>query len=262
MSKKKLFVVSDVHSFYTIMKDALDKAGFDPNNENHWLIVCGDCFDRGDESEEMLHYLMSLERKVLIRGNHDDLLEECCERGYPQWHDNHNFTTQTINDIGGACEGKSFSECCLITYNKMAAYRNLLVNYFETKNYIFVHGWIPCEYYENDYNPNKPWHQYGKTYRYNPNWRDCNDVEWYNARWINGIKRGREGIIEPNKTIVCGHWHCSYGHHKRTGSPEHDVGAIWDPYYDDGMIAIDRCTATTYEVNVLELEDEFLEDEE
>ena len=34
MSKKKLFVVSDVHSFYTIMKDALDKAGFDPNNEN------------------------------------------------------------------------------------------------------------------------------------------------------------------------------------------------------------------------------------
>lgn len=34
----KFFVISDVHSFYTPMKEALDAAGFDPDDEDHWLI--------------------------------------------------------------------------------------------------------------------------------------------------------------------------------------------------------------------------------
>ena len=97
----KFFVVSDVHSFYTPLKKALDENGFNPNDENHWLIVCGDCFDRGDESEELLHYLMSLERKILVKGNHDILLEDCCKRGFPYSHDKQNGTTRTIQDISG-----------------------------------------------------------------------------------------------------------------------------------------------------------------
>ena len=43
----KFFVVSDIHGFYDIFIDALDKAGFDKNNEEHYLICCGDYFDRG-----------------------------------------------------------------------------------------------------------------------------------------------------------------------------------------------------------------------
>ena len=34
----KLFVVSDIHGFYDEMMNALDEAGFDPSNEEHWLI--------------------------------------------------------------------------------------------------------------------------------------------------------------------------------------------------------------------------------
>ena len=60
----KLFCMSDLHSFYTPMKKALDEAGFDPNNEDHWLIVCGDAFDRGPDSCKMYDFLMKLERKV------------------------------------------------------------------------------------------------------------------------------------------------------------------------------------------------------
>ena len=97
----KFFVVSDIHSFYTPLKKALDGAGFDPDNEDHWLVVCGDAFDRGRESFEVLRFLMGLERKILIRGNHDDLLEECCLRGYPEWHYNSNGTRRTIQ-IGRA----------------------------------------------------------------------------------------------------------------------------------------------------------------
>jgi serine/threonine protein phosphatase 1 len=75
------FVVSDIHGFYKEMRDALDEAGFDPNNENHWLISCGDNWDRGPNPLEVMKYFRTLPRKILIRGNHEDLFEECCERG-------------------------------------------------------------------------------------------------------------------------------------------------------------------------------------
>ena len=42
MSTMRYFVVTDVHGFYDEMIEALDIAGFDPNNENHWLISLGD----------------------------------------------------------------------------------------------------------------------------------------------------------------------------------------------------------------------------
>ena len=54
----KYFVVSDVHSFYTKMKEALGRAGFDETNPNHTLRSCGDLFDRGKESKETLEYVM------------------------------------------------------------------------------------------------------------------------------------------------------------------------------------------------------------
>ena len=60
------------------------------------------------------------------------------------------------------------------------------------------------------------------------------------------------------QTIVCGHWHCSYGHHIVDGTPEFGDGANFNPFYADGIIAIDACTAASHKVNVVVLEDEFL----
>lgn len=36
------FVTSDIHGFYNELQTALNGAGFDPNNENHIFISCGD----------------------------------------------------------------------------------------------------------------------------------------------------------------------------------------------------------------------------
>ena len=47
MSKKYLYCVSDVHSFYDELMTALTKAGFDINNEEHIFVSCGDLLDRG-----------------------------------------------------------------------------------------------------------------------------------------------------------------------------------------------------------------------
>ena len=243
----KLFVTSDVHSFYTPLKKALDEAGFDPNNKEHWLIVCGDCFDRGDESEEVLRFLMSLERKILVKGNHDTLLEECCMREFSYSHDVSNGTVKTIQDLGGAGYGRDFAECCCRTWDKLARYRELLVNYFETKNYIFVHSWIPII------------SQNGGYCKYDENWRDASDSSWEEAMWGNPFDMHFLDLNKTGKTIVFGHWHCSTGHEMlgRCKS-EFDKDAIWEPCFAEGIIGVDRCTAYTGECNVVVLEDEFI----
>ena len=71
-----LYAISDIHSAYTPMKKALDEVGFEPGNKNHLLVVCGDLFDRMDESQQVLDYMMSVPNKVLIKGNHEDLMRE------------------------------------------------------------------------------------------------------------------------------------------------------------------------------------------
>lgn len=243
----KFFVCSDIHSFYTPLKKALDEKGFDLNNENHWLVVCGDVFDRGGESLDVFHFIMGLDRKIIVKGNHDILLEDCCMREFHEWYDVSNGTTTTIQDIGMAVYGRTFDECCQITWSKLARYRELLVNYFETQNYIFVHSWIPII------------SQNGGYCKYDEDWRSATDDRWERAMWGNPFDMHMLNLNQTGKTIVFGHWHVSAGH-KMLGrcNDEFDGDAIWEPCYAEGVIGIDRCTAHTGAVNVIVLEDEFL----
>ena len=242
----KFFVTSDIHSFYTPLRKALDENGFDPNNKDHWLIVCGDCFDRGDESKELLKYLMSLDRKILIKGNHDILLEDCCMREFPYSYDKHNGTTKTIKDLGGYMKGVPFDECCQITWNKLARYRELLVNYFETQNYIFVHSWIPII------------SQNGGFYKYDKNWRNATNNQWELAMWSNPFEMAEQGLL-PDKKLIFGHFHTSFPRAKYEGGEEFGSEANFDIYYGDGYIAIDGCVAAyNGQINILKIEDEFI----
>ena len=254
----KLFCVSDVHSHYSALKKALDEAGFEKDNPTHYFVSCGDALDRGGESEEVLHFLMSLERKILIKGNHDLLLEDLCMRGFPYSHDFSNGTVKTVNDVGGAGEGYSFDKCCENTWNRTAAYRASLVNYFETENYIFVHSWIPTI----TTGPKKPWQTLNKYYKYKKDWRDATEFEWEEAMWGNPFYKAQDGMNKTNKTIVAGHWHCSLGHLISSDGELSEFGedACWDIYRNDDwkFIGIDKCTAYTGKVNVLVLEDNFL----
>ena len=124
-----------------------------------------------------------------------------------------------------------------------------MVDYFETKNHIFVHGWIPCDALG-----------YGgraDTFYYKENWREVDATEWNYARWYNGMEAARQGVIEPDKTIVCGHWHCSYGHAKIEGNgEERGDNADYSPYYGKGVIALDACTVLSKKVNCIVIDDE------
>jgi serine/threonine protein phosphatase 1 len=77
---KEYFVCSDIHGFYDIFFTGLINAGFDYYNSDHYIIICGDIFDRGSQAKELLKFLLEfqqLNRLILIRGNHEDLIEDC-----------------------------------------------------------------------------------------------------------------------------------------------------------------------------------------
>lgn len=72
--KRKLFVVSDIHGHYTEFAEAIDASGFERENPAHLLIFCGDLFDRGNENMQVMRFFEGIENRVMIRGNHEDVL--------------------------------------------------------------------------------------------------------------------------------------------------------------------------------------------
>ena len=255
--KKKLFVISDVHGFYDEMKKALDEAGFDENNQDHLLLGLGDYFDRGREPLKVMKYLHNLPNKVLVKGNHEQLLVDCCRRGMTYSHDISNGTARTIYDIAyipGHIE--DFPEMCDYTLNRTKHFLDSMVDYFETKNYIFVHSWIPV--INEDGLPAH--YTRGRRFSFNPYWRNANRKDWDESRWGNPFALDEQGLNQTGKTIVFGHWHSSTGWAKAEGRSEFGEDAKFDIYYGDGFTSIDACTAHTGKVNVLVLEDELLED--
>ena len=242
---KKYFVVTDVHSYFTLMKDALEQAGYDKANPNHIFVSCGDLLDRGDESAAILTFVNSIpkSRKILIKGNHEDLLERCLDEESFYSNDLHNGTLKTIYNLAGKTEFEYFINSdtknvfsTVKAYKPLYKYLNSLQDYAEVGNYMFVHGWFPlCQ--------------------------DWSEEAWEKARWMNGMEAWKKGEVLKGKTVVCGHWHCSWGwSHLDQARPEFppknrkNWEKSFEPYIKEGIIALDACTAYSKKVNVVVLE--------
>lgn len=249
----KLFVISDVHGFYNEMKRALDDAGFDPENENHWLIGCGDYFDRGHQPAQVMRYLKGLPRKILVRGNHELLFKECCDRGFWLGHDLQNGTMNTICELGGEKYGHSFDECCVIAQQRVKLFFDSMVNYFETEHYIFVHSFIPLKNLDGL----PMYYTRNRKFEFNPDWRNAYASEWEAATWGNPFDLATKGFL-PDKTLVFGHFHTSWPRYQYYNKPEWGDNADFSIYYGDGYIGIDACTAYSKKLNVLTIEDNFI----
>lgn len=247
---KKYFVISDVHSHFTPLKEVLDRCNFNINNKEHIFVSCGDLLDRGDESRECLEFVNSLHenRKILICGNHEDLLYDAILRGYFQSHDYHNQTVKTCADLCGIdfIEKVEVLDKILMEmpYNKeLEKYYDSLKNYAEIDDFICVHGWLPLT-------------SSGKNVKRNIS--KCTEKDWKNARWLNGMLMWQHDIKPPkNKTVICGHWHTSFGNYyiHDVGSGEFTYDSDFSPFIDNGIIALDACTAYTKKVNCIVIED-------
>lgn len=248
----KYYITADVHGFYTGFHKALDDAGYFSDPEPHKLIILGDVFDRGLEAVQMQQFILQLMEQddvILIRGNHEDLYEEMVttDEGLPVRHHKSNGTYSTALQLTGYDPGLAIMRNLdfAAAAQETPYFRQIIpaaIDYYETEHYIFVHGWIPGV------------RERGGCYSYRADWRDADPEEWRWARWINGMDAAQSCTEE--KTILCGHWHSSYGHrrYEHKGS-EFGPDADFSPYYGPGVIALDACTAYSKKVNVVILED-------
>jgi len=246
----KYFVTSDVHSAYTPLMNALIKAGFDKNNYEHKVIICGDLFDRMDETVQVYEFAKEMAKQgrlIYIRGNHEDLLFDCVDelkkKYTPSRHHFSNGTVKTICQFCGQSEwiihDPASRSQILDTMQPILDFINEnCVNYYEVGDYIFTHAWLPTYYHLKDF-------------------RDADESDWKEARWINGMDMWQNPKNRVDgKTIICGHWHTSWGH-----AYLHDDGFEWgknvakfEPFVDVGIMAIDACVAYSGKINCVVIE--------
>lgn len=255
---KKYFVVSDVHSFFTLLMNTLLFNGFDINNPNHILVICGDLFDRGNETVELFEFVQKLIRQkrcVYVRGNHEDLLLDCLkeiERGvYVSSHHKHNGTLKTIaafmdcSEYDFICKSYDKDKFRSISEDIKNFIVHNTVDFAELDDYVFVHGWVPC-------------------YQGLESYKVASSEDWQQSRWDNGMEMWKNPRCRvEGKTVVCGHWHCSWGwSHLRQARKEFpqksmkDWQKSFEPFIDEGIVAIDACTPYSEIVNCYVIESE------
>ena len=93
-----------------------------------------------------------------------------------------------------------------------------------------------------------------------------NQFLWKDARWLNGMDEWQKGCKLEDKTVVCGHWHCSWGwsHIKQErkefpnkgGDPQNPVWKkSFEPFVENGIIALDSCVAYSGFLNCIVIEE-------
>lgn len=259
----KYYVLADVHGFCTKLRKTLEEKGYFSDTVPRKLVLLGDFFDRGKEPCAMQEFLLEELAKgnvILVRGNHEDLAEDFCDRledymtplFYRSAH-YYNGTAETMFALSGVTfeEAYTFPKRASNLMRRTPFLREIVprtVDYFETEHYVFVHGWIPCDTAGDPYDP----------VRYLPmaDWRSAEKAAWELARWHNGMRAHADGVTVPGKTVVCGHVHASYGHAVLEGKgSEYGPDADFSPYRAEGILAIDGCTAASGVMNCVVLED-------
>lgn len=283
MNKIKYFCVSDIHSFYTPLMKALEDKGFDINDDTHKLIICGDAFDRGDETVKVFDFMKLLKSKnrlIYIRGNHEDLLDDCLyEISLGKTPGSHHFSNGTVKTICMICQesewivyNPSNTNIDLInerTKELVSFIRDTCIDYFELGNKIFVHSWIPLK--------DSSWGHYFRAARYSgydeawnvdPKTLSTSELilnrdRWKVARWVNPFVQWKDKNYPEDKTIVFGHWHCSeyWGTYKFERKPFPQKNSpnwlkSFEPAIDDHIIGIDACTTYSGIVNCVVFDEE------
>lgn len=250
--KKKIFAVSDLHGHYFETIAALASAGWSAEDSSHLLVVCGDLFDRGQNSLEVFRFLDEMvknDKAIVLQGNHEEFFTQWLEG--PTSHFNYMFNglRETVDSFLG--EQKSFSKWFQKNpdskdpwyefsddarkkinhkYPELLGWLKNLPHYFETEHYIFTHGSI-------------------QTFG---NWKEPAGG-WKHHHWDKGEFFSQD-ISSTDKIVVVGHFGTASIREMYEMRSYEDHSIL---VRDDGkVIMIDGCTALTKEVNVLSVSDE------
>jgi serine/threonine protein phosphatase 1 len=129
---KRTFVIGDIHGGLKALKQVLERAEV---NTNDTLIFLGDYVDGWSESPQVLEFLMELRHThdcVLLRGNHDELLQ-------------HYLETNSYNEMwkihGGLSTIDAYKKLNAAKKSEHIAFLKTLKNYhLDEKNRLFVHA--------------------------------------------------------------------------------------------------------------------------
>lgn len=239
---RKLFVVSDVHGHASELKKALDGAGFEAENQNHVFVSCGDLFDRGNENADVYEFVKGLERKILIKGNHEDILYKVLTCTSMTEEAVLNGTDMTVAQIFGEKavdeNGYFHKDLYQEKANDLLAFLDSMLNYYKTEKYVFTHGWLPIIFE-------------GRYPKIDPLWRTASEEDWKESRWLEWQQLYSVKATLDGKTIVCGHRPARLGY-MFDDRREPDCN---EPFYGEGMLAIDAHTVRSGFVNVLVIEE-------
>jgi len=255
----RYFVVGDPHSFCDLLIDALKEAGWYDYKGDKKIIILGDIMDRGNQPKKMQGFIMDLinnNQLILIGGNHESMAKEfvdtflrTCLRGLGYDSYIENGTVATMSDLTDMSEENMKRYPADFMYRaRQTDYFSKIIpfatNYYETKQYIFVHGYIPMDFSE-----------FGKP------WRELSDDMWDSAKWLNGIEQFKKGIVEKEKIIVFGHRSASIAHYMfdKEGS-KFGPDANYKPYYNikngTGIIALDSHVVKSNFINCIVIDDD------
>lgn len=268
--KKNLFFISDIHGCFNEMITALKEAGYDKDDQNNLLVVLGDNFDRGSESLAVYEYLKALTdegKAVVVKGNHDTMLEEYLDGSCnTPWNYFKNGTDETLAEF--LHRSRPFESWLLIDkkedvnpdmnanfeewikgarkeineeYPELLPWLKNLPRYFESQNYIGVHGAIDVDA--------EDWHE--------PNCELYGLKGWDALDFNDGTFFGKE-ITNTKKKIIIGHFG-TYHLREMYGlkdSLELDFSTL--KRGDGRIIAIDTTTPYSKKVNVFVVESEEL----
>lgn len=243
---RDIFAVSDIHAHAGRLFEALEAAGFDRNDPHHLLVVCGDYFDRGGESRAVYRYLRATPNKILLRGNHEIMLENALTRGFLRDVDVRNGLDRTILSLFGSdsldYNGRIYADPDEVA--DVLRFAAGTYDYFETAHHCFVHGWLPLAIDEQG------------VASPHADWRVATRDEWRRAAWIEWQHAyAAEGLLPRDRVLVCGHRTAAYGAKFDPSRRTNDFSI----FRGEGLIAIDAQTVTSGRVNVLVLRDEPLE---
>lgn len=145
MSITRLVCLSDPHACFDLLRNLLEKV-FRFNPATDYLLVLGDVLDRGPDALECVLYLSDLRSKYpdrvkLLMGNHEYTAWNSLTPGTGTIEDMRtplNWITsyggeQTIKSFGSVDNAKEI----LLPYIESLDY------FYETPDFIFVHGGIP-----------------------------------------------------------------------------------------------------------------------
>lgn len=139
--KERILAVGDIHGCYTKLISLMKRVKINPEKDK--LVFLGDYIDRGDQSKEVVEYLIHLKKEmpsaVFLLGNHEQMLLEYLSR-----ENINSFLInggkKTLDSYFGDGGLSSYQDPKIIFPPEHLEFFNSLFPYYEWKDYIFVHA--------------------------------------------------------------------------------------------------------------------------